>query len=857
MPMPILTSSRDPLGQFWALGADRLVDELRTTRRGLSSEEASNRLQKFGPNALKESKRFGPLALFLSQFKSPIVLILIGAAILSIFLRDTSDALIILAIVMVTGLLGFWQERGASNAIQRLLSTVEIKTSVLRDNTQAEISNADVVRGDVVLLSAGVSVPADAFILESRDLFVNEATLTGETFPVEKEAATLPTDTPLASRRNCLFMGTHVISGTATALVVLTGKDTELGRISGRLQTKPPETEFEHGVRHFGYLLLEITLVMMTLIFGINVFLKRPILDSFLFSLSLAVGLTPQLLPAIITINLSYGAGRMAEKKVIVKRLSSIENFGSMDVLASDKTGTLTEGVVTITGALDASGNPNDRVFLLAYLNASFESGFTNPIDEAIRKSKTLDISPYKKVDEIPYDFLRKRLSILVSQDKAGQMITKGAFMNILAVCTLARAGDRVGPLDTARKEIETRYEELSKKGYRVLGVASKEVPPDHPLTREMESEMTFEGFVAFFDPPKAGVADTIVLLKQLGVSLTIITGDNAFVAREAARQVGFTDDQVVTGNDLRSMSDEALTHRVGTARIFAEIEPNQKERIIIALKKSGRVVGYLGDGINDAPALHAADVGISVEGAVDVAKESAQIVLLEKDLGVLAEGVREGRRTFANTLKYVFMATSANFGNMFSMAGISLFIPFLPLLPKQILLTNLMTDFPEMTIARDHVDPEMTSVPRRWDISFIRNFMMTFGPLSSVFDFATFAVLLLVLHANTAQFRTGWFVESVVSASFIVLVIRTRRPFWRSRPGRYLLVVTLLIMACAVVLPFTPLSEIFGFTTLPWPFLIILGGIIILYAIGAEITKRLFFGRIVRLKAGERPPGP
>jgi P-type Mg2+ transporter len=558
------------------------------------------------------------------------------------------------------------------------------------------------------------------------------------------------------------------------------------------------------------------------------------------------VGLTPQLLPAIISINLSHGAKRMAQKKVIVKRLSAIENFGSMNVICSDKTGTLTEGTMRLQAALDVDGQPSDKVLLRAYLNSFYETGFTNPIDEAIRKYKRFDLSDYQKQDEVPYDFLRKRLSIVVTHDHAHLMVTKGALQNVLDVCTSVETKDgSIADIATALDRIQQQFAEFSHQGLRTLGVAYKNMGDDPCIGNEHEAGMTFSGFLVLADPPKPHILETITGLKNLGVALKIITGDNHLVAANVSQQMGLKNTKIMTGPDLGRLSDAALLRTVGGVDVFAEIEPNQKERIILALKKAGNVVGYMGDGINDASALHAADVGISVESAVDVAKDAADIVLLEKGLDVLLEGVREGRTTFANTLKYVFMATSANFGNMFSMAGVSLFLPFLPLLPKQILLTNLLTDFPEMTIATDNVDNEMVQYPRRWDIKAIRKFMITFGLVSSVFDYLTFGLLLLVLHATQVQFRTGWFLESVVSASLIVLVIRSRKPFFQSRPGKYLLIATLSILAVTLILPFTPLADIFGFAPLPFSFLLLIGGIVMLYIITAEITKRIFYQRV------------
>jgi len=832
--------------EFWSVSGAEILRDLGASPDGMTSETARRALAEHGPNLLKPKKKSTSTFLFFSQFKSPIIIILVFAAILALALRDHANGFIILCIVLISGLLGFIQERGAAGAVNRLLAMVQVKVTALRDGNPTEVPSEDIVPGDVVLFNAGDMIAGDCLILESKDLFVDEATLTGETYPVEKSPDTLALETPLNKRTNALFMGTYVVSGTAKAVVVRTGTYTEFGRVSEHMRLKPPETEFEHGVRRFGYLLMEVTLVLVITIFAVNAYFQRPILDSFLFSLALAVGLTPQLLPAIIGINLAHGAKRMAFKKVIVKRLESIENFGSMNVLCSDKTGTLTLGKIELKSALDVEGNESERVLLFGFVNAFYETGFTNPIDAAIRSHKQFDLSSYTKLDEVPYDFVRKRLTIAVSHEGKYFMITKGAVDNVLSVCSLAETGaGEIKALASVREEIRERFEKLSNDGFRTLGLAYKNLETASAVTKDHETELTFLGFLVLFDPPKPGVAETISKLERLGVSLKIVTGDNRAVAANVSRQVGLPAASIVTGWELHGVSDEALQKIISEVDMLAEIEPNQKERVIQALKKAGNVVGYMGDGINDASALHAADVGISVDSAADVAKEAAHIVLLEKDLGVLVDGVAEGRTTFANTLKYVFMATSANFGNMFSMAGASLLLPFLPLVPKQILLMNLLTDFPEMAIASDHVDRELVEKPRRWDMKFIRNFMITFGIVSSVFDYLTFGVLFFVVHSTRDQFRTGWFLESVVSAALIVLVVRTRRPFFRSGPGKYLALATILVVLVTLALPFTPLGGLFGFLPLPVSFLFLMGGIVVLYALGAEVTKRIFYNRI------------
>jgi len=831
---------------FWALPADDVLRTLSARREGLTTAEADARQVISATARLRPEPNDRPMRQLLAQFRSPIVLILLVAAGLSFFLAERGDALIILGIILAGAALSFWQEFSAARAVAALLALVQITARAWRDGELREVPADQIVPGDIIELSAGSSLPGDALVLDAKDLFVDEAALTGETYPVEKSAATIAADTPMARRANSLFLGTHVVSGQARVVVVAVGKGTEFGRLAQRMAARKPETEFERGVRRFGYLLLEVTLLLVFAIFAVNVYLKRPVLESFLFSMALAVGLTPQLLPAIISVNLSHGAKRMARQHVVVKRLAAIENFGSMNVLCSDKTGTLTEGSMRLHAALDLAGRPSDRVLFHGHVNAMFETGFPNPLDEALRRHRAFDLIGYRKVEEEPYDFVRKRLSVLVATPHTNLLITKGAVESMLAVCHYAEQKDGTFvPIEPVRESVREQVRGLSSQGFRTLAVAWRDVGAIDRVSKEHEAEMTFLGLLVFDDPPKAGMSDTIALLRKLGVAFKMVTGDQALVAAHVGQQVGLAQPRIVTGRDLRGMSDEALRARASEVDIFAEIEPNQKERIIRALRDAGHVVGYLGDGINDAPALHAADVGISVDRAVDVAKEAADLVLLEQDLSVLAEGVREGRRTFANTLKYVFMATSANFGNMFSMAGASLFLPFLPLLPKQILLTNVLTDIPEMTIATDQVDPELIERPRRWNIPFIRRFMLTFGLVSSCFDYLTFGVLLLALDATTGQFRTGWFVESVLSASLIVLVIRTRRPCLTSRPSGPLLLATVLVMLVTVALPVTPLGAFLGLEPLPAVFWMALLGILLAYVAAAELAKKWFYRQV------------
>jgi len=832
----------DKLQRFWHLPIDDALRELSCGINGITDNEATKRLERYGPNTIKSKKKVSVVMLFLSQFKSPITLLLIAAALLSAGLGDVTDTVIILVIVLISSLLSFWQEKGAANAVEELLKLVRLNCTVLRDGVKKEIPMEHVVPGDIIYLTAGDIIPGDSLIIESQEIFVDEAAFTGETYPVEKSGCILPADLQLAKRTNSLFMGSHVISGKATALVIKTGRETEFGKISSDLQHKAPETDFERGIRRFGYMLMEITLLLVIIIFAVNVYLHKPVLDSFLFSLALAVGLTPQLLPAIISVNLSTGARRMARKQVIVKRLSSIENFGSMNILCSDKTGTITEGKVKLKDAIGIDGNHSDKVLKYAWLNASLQQGFHNPIDEAICQSYQQTNEKFAAVTEVPYDFNRKRLTVQVTDGHEMIAITKGALNAVLDICNAVETPNGATNITTYRKKIEEQYQQLSSSGFRTLGVAYKPIDKGYKVTRDDEKQMMFLGFIALFDPPKAGIDATIARLNELGLTLKIITGDNALVAKSLALQVGISQPNILTGRDLHKMSNAALMHKAKITDIFAEVEPDQKERIIAILKKAGFVVGFMGDGINDAPALHVADVGISVNTSVDVAKEAAEIVLLSNGLDVLVDGIVEGRKTFTNTMKYIFMATSANFGNMFSMAGASLMMPFLPLLPKQILLTNLLTDFPEMAIATDRVDDINIQSPQRWDLGFIRRFMVIFGLLSSVFDYLTFGLLLFIMHSKEKAFQTGWFTESVISAILIVLVVRTRLPFFKSLPGKLLSVATILVLAFVLLIPVLPVANWLGFTTLPlqyyWWMLLIVG----LYLFSAELAKRWFY---------------
>ncbi len=838
----------------WDGSADAMLARLGTTSAGLTSAVANARRARIGPNTLERRQRTDALSLLVRQFESPIILILVVATVLSGVLGDVTDAVIILAIIVLSGLLGFWQERGATRSVEALLAVVQVKAEVRRDGVVVDVPVADIVPGDVVVLNAGDVVPGDCLVLESHSLLVDEAALTGETYPVEKAPGTVPAGSPIAMRTNAVFMGTHVVSGSGSVVVVQTGSSTQFGHVSAKLREPSVTTGFERGMTAFGYLLVRAMVVLVVAIFVVNLLLARPLLDSALFSLALAVGLTPQLLPAIVTISLSQGARMMARQRVIVKRLDSIEDFGAMSILCTDKTGTMTTGSVVLGDALDVAGKPSPAVRRLAFLNASLQTGFSNPMDDAIVASMPMDsLADARRLDELPYDFARKRLSVLVADGGTTCIVTKGALANVLAVATRALdSGGHLVDIGTVRPEIERRYADLSGTGLRVLGVATKELAGAEHLKAGDESGLTFCGFLTLLDPPKPDAKATLGALAEAGISVRMITGDNRLVAAHVAGMVGLDPTAVLVGTEIDTLDDAALAKRATGTRIFAEVEPLAKERIIRALRMSGQVVGYLGDGINDAPALHAADVGISVETAVDVAKEAAAIVLLDKDLRVLLDGVRQGRRTFANTMKYVFTTTSANFGNMLSMAVAAATLPFLPLLADQILLINFLTDFPSTTIATDEVDEEQLEQPHSWDISFVRRFMLVFGAISSVFDLATFAVLRIGFGADATTFRSGWFLESVATELAVLFVLRTRRSFFRSRPSRLLLLSSIAVGVLTVAIPYSPVAAALGLDGPALGLLVVLAAITALYVATTEVAKRRFYR--VRVRSGPRP---
>jgi P-type Mg2+ transporter len=827
-------------GPYWALDANTLLERLESAREGLSAREAQARLARYGRNALDE-RHLTWLEVLFEQVKSPLVLLLVFAALASGLTGEWVDASIVLVIVFASVGLGFSREYDAQNAAAALRARVQTRCNVLRDGQISRVSMEEVVPGDVVALAAGSLVPADAVLLEATDLHVSEAALTGESFPVAKTTAPSSPLAPLSSRTNCVFLGTNVRSGTARCVVVATARATQYGEIAARLVLRAPQTEFDRGMARFGYLLTGAMTVMAVAVFVVHVARGRSAIETVLFAIALAVGLSPELLPAILSVNLASGAKRMAGHGVLVRHLKAIENLGSMDVLCTDKTGTLTEGVVRLQGAFDESGAPSREVLALASQNAALETGLSNPLDDAILAAAPSEVSPKLKLGEVPFDFTRKRVSVALRTPNGARLITKGAFHHVLEVCSDLSDGRALTP--SVRAALESRYDAWCEQGIRVVAVAERSLSEAQRCTRELEQGLTFAGFLTFSDRPKAGVREALSALGGLGVGVKIITGDSRRVAEHVAALVGLRVEQTLTGSQLDALSSDALPRAAETTQLFAEVDPNQKERIILALKKAGHVVGFMGDGVNDAPAMHAADTSLSVDDAVDVAREAADFVLLDRHLDVIYRGIVEGRKTFANTLKYVLMTMSANLGNMISMAIASLWLPFLPLLAGQILLNNFLSDIPALGLGSDAVDEELVSRPRRWDMRFIGRFMLEFGLLSSVFDFLTFGSLLL-LQARPELFRSGWFVESLLTEIFVALLIRTRRPFYKSRPGRFVLLSTLGIAAVAVAVPFLPLADRLGFVALPGSVLAALLLITLLYGVAVELNKARFYRR-------------
>src|SRR5579871_358334 len=836
------------LDRFWNMPLQDLLGLLEATPGGLGSAEARQRLRVHGPNSLEKESRFAALLGFLRFFANPLVLILLAASSISIMLRDPVGGSIIIAIVLLSVVVNFYVEFQARHAVEDIRKQVATTAAVLRDGRELELPIAALVPGDIVRLNAGDLAPADARLLDAKDMHVRESALTGESLAVDKTANDLPQGQhSIADASNSVFLGTAVQTGMGVAVIVRTGKDTAFGEIAQRLARRPPETEFGRGIRHFGLMITRVIMLLVLFVLLVNIVLHRPLLESFLFSVALAVGMTPEMMPMIITITLAQGARRMARKKVLVKQLSAIEDFGSIEILCSDKTGTLTEGEIVLDRHVDVHGQDNEDVLRFVYLNSNFQAGIKSPLDDAILKHEHPAIAEYRKVDEIPFDFNRKRLSVVVHRGGEHLLITKGEAESVFGICGTVIIDGVPQPFDESRRaQAEETFQKLSADGFRTLGVAVRKVEQQAAYALAAEQQMTLAGFAAFLDPPKKGIPAVLDALKKNGVSVVIMTGDNQYVTQKVAHDVGLPTDRIVTGNQIDAMDDAALAYQAEHGAIFARVSPEQKNRVILGLKGRGHVVGYIGDGINDAPSLHTADVGISVMNGVDVAKDAAKIILLEKDLAVLNEGVIEGRRCFANIMKYIIMSTSSNFGNMFSMAAASLFLPFLPMLPTQILLNNFLYDTSQVAVPGDNVDPALLHKPKRWQIGFIRQFMMIIGPISSVYDFLTFGVLLWIFHAssNAPLFRTGWFVESLATQTLVVFVIRTAGNPFRSRPSGRLLIGVVAVSLAGTVLPYTRLGVVLGFIPLPLSLLAAILLLALTYLVLVQTVKTWFYRR-------------
>ncbi|MDD5528331.1 MAG: magnesium-translocating P-type ATPase [Patescibacteria group bacterium] len=831
---------------FSKMEAGSVLKRLKTGEKGLSESEARCRLNEFGENVLVKEKKLGILLEFLSKFKSPLIILLFVAAGISAYFGQVVNASIITLMIVSSAILDFFEEHNAGQAVKKLLEAIKTTASVIRAGKRQEINIAQLCAGDIILLNSGDLVPADSRVISAKDFFVNQSALTGESIPCEKIERPVEADhKTFAELENIIFAGTNVISGSAVAVIINTAGHTEFGKIAGTLAGSQIKSEFEDGIVHFGYFIMKIILFLVMFIFLFNAIFRQQILESFLFSVAIAVGITPELLPMIMSITMSRGAVKMAKKGAIVKKLSAIPNFGSMDILCTDKTGTLTEGQIALVKYVDSAGNNSEKVLEYAYLNSFHQTGIENPLDKAVLEYKKLDIGHYYKIDEIPYDFLRKRMSVVVQDGGDRLLISKGAPEEIFNCCSGYSYNGESHPFGAEeRNKASLYYEELSREGYRVLALAIKKVDKEKKLFgKEDERDLEFRGFIAFLDPPKNGVRKILAGLEKIGITIKIITGDNELVTKKICEEINLPYQGVLLGEEAKNLSVAALRRKVENTTIFARFSPEDKNRVILALRANGHVVGYMGDGINDAPSLRAADVGISVNNAVDVAKESADIVLVRKSLRILSEGVIEGRKVFGNTMKYILMGLSSNFGNMFSAAGAVIFLPFLPMLPVQILLNNFIYDVSQLTIPTDNVDEEWVIKAKRWNIKFIKKFMLFIGPISSIFDFSTFFLFYYVFKVSAGVFQTAWFLESLMTQVLVIHFIRTKKvPFLQSSPSLPLLLSTFSAVAIGWVIPFTPVGKYFGFVPLPPYMLLAIVGIVIVYLGLVEIGKRIFY---------------
>jgi len=839
-------------------------DKLKTSPKGLSADEAEHRLGKYGPNELSHLKHLGFWTDIFHRLKSPLVIQLLVIALVSALIGEIKSTIIVGAMILLSVGLSYVLDRRSSHAVESLGKRVQSRIIVLRDGAEIEIKISEIVPGDIVVLHAGSIIPADLRLITAKDFFVSESSLTGESMPIEKTVAVV-----LSSRQsaidlpNACFLGTSVTSGTARGVVINTGRRTLFGTISERLSAQSEKTSFDKGVHSFTWLMIRFMVVMVCVVFFIVGMTKGNWLEALLFGLAVAVGLTPEMLPMIITVNLAKGALTMAKKKVIVKRLPSIQNFGAIDILCTDKTGTLTQDQVVLERHVDILGHTSDEILNYAYLNSYFQTGLRNLIDRAVIAYMDFDVEQNcRLVDELPFDFQRRRMSVVVDYERDHVLICKGAVEEIYACCSSYQIDGEVYPLiDMIRVDLFEEVERLNRDGFRVLGIAYREFPRTKTVfTVQDESQLILLGYIAFFDPPKVSANEAIELLKKVGVKVKVLTGDNGLVTEKVCQNVGLDVEQMITGAELSLLSADDFTKTVEHSNVFVKLSPAQKEEIVKTLRKNGHVVGFMGDGINDAPALKAADVGISVDSAVDVAKEVADIVLLEKSLLVLEEGVMEGRRVFANIVKYIRMGASSNFGNMFSVVGASYLLPFLPMQPVQILTNNLLYDFSQTGIPKDNVDEESIEKPLKWNIANIKRFMVFIGPISSIFDYATFALMWFFFNCrafpNPATgatqkeylaklFQTGWFVESLLTQTLIVHIIRTKKiPFFGSRASLYMTMTTLIVMAIGAWLPYSPFAAALGMLPLPLIYWVWITAFLTTYAVLTHMVKTWFFNR-------------
>lgn len=836
---------------FWHAPLPQLLQSLHATQEGLAQEDAVKRLQIFGPNEISPRKDLIVFYQLLGRFKNPLVILLLVTSLISLLLRQTNDFFIIIVMVFMSVILDFFQEYTANQAAKKLRDSIALKTKTLRDGSLQVILVKELVPGDVVYLKAGDMIPADGRLIWENHLFINQAILTGESFPVEKNAADLPTtpkdQSSLEDATNSVFMGTSVISGEAHMVVSVTGDKAYLGSIAKSLKQAPPPSQFELETRKFGFFLMKITMFLVLFVLMVNVFFHRPWLETFLFALALAIGMSPEFLPMVMSVTLSRGAKNMAKKKVIVKRLSAIHDLGGMNILCTDKTGTLTEAKIQLARNIDSNGKNNERVLYLAYLNSYFETGLKNPMDEAIVSHKQIKVNEWEKIDEIPFDFERRRVSVLLESGEERITIVKGAPEDIISICTHyenKEQSETITPI--IRKKLLNLYAQESKKGFRILGIAWQSRLKSHDKALlDDETNLTFAGFALFYDPPKIEVSKTLEDLKAQKIEVYILTGDSEDVTQHLCHELNIPIKGILTGKELDTLDERALAMRIRHTNLYCRVTPSQKRRIILDLKSLGYVVGFLGDGINDAPSLYSANIGISVDTGADVAKEAADLILLQHNLNVVHDAVTEGRKIYSNIIKYLMMMTSSNFGNMFSMAGASLFIPFLPMLPTQILLNNLLYDTSQTAIPFDNVDPESTLAPQQWNLKLILKFMLIMGPLSSAFDFLIFFIMLKIIKAPAPLFQTGWFMESLATQILIIFIIRTRKSIFQSKPHLFLTVLAILLTGLGMLIPYTSLGGYFGFVHPPFYFFMILVGIIALYLTIAEKVKFWFYRKI------------